>query len=188
MSGADDDLRARLERLEIRAEVTELLARYCRALDTRDQQLYATVFASDVRFRRTADGTEDRGRDALWEYLMAILAPMGPTLHTTTNSLEIGLDEDGRITSEHVGFAEHAVGDELVEAALTYRHTYARDAGGGLRITYRAIEPWYFARASDLHRHYGSRRAFWWQGTPPPTLPESSAAWQAFHGPSGAPA
>ena len=148
----------------------------------------ATVTDPTVLVTGAASGIGAAVVDALREYLMAILAPMGPTLHTTTNSLEIGLDEDGRITSEHVGFAEHAVGDELVEAALTYRHTYARDAGGGLRITYRAIEPWYFARASDLHRHYGSRRAFWWQGTPPPTLPESSAAWQAFHGPSGAPA
>jgi hypothetical protein len=185
VAGGAEDLDARLERLELRAEITELLARYCRALDTRDRDLFDTVFAAQVRFRRTADGTFDSGRDALWSYIMAILGPMGPTLHTSTNSLEVSVDGDGVISSQHVGLAEHAVDDELVRAALTYRHGYRREVGEGLRIVSRLVEPWYFARASDLQRHYGSRRGYWWRGDAPPTLPESSPAWQAFHAAGG---
>ena len=168
--------------IEARVEIIELLARYCRAIDTRDPVLFATVFTDDVQFRRTADGTFGTGRDALWEYIVAILGPMGPTLHTTTNSLEVEYHEGGVIHSQHVGFAEHAVDDELVVAALTYHHQYEHMPDGRLRISSRIVEPWYFARARDLIDHYGSRRGYWWTGSPPDeTLPESAPTWQRFH-------
>lgn len=176
-----DGLAARIETLEVRAEATELLARYCRSLDTRDRSLFDSVFHDDVRFRRTADGSFAQGRAALWDYIMAILTPMGPTLHTTTNSLEITRRDDGTIASTHLGFAEHSVDDELVVAALTYRHAYGRGTDGALRITTRVVDPWYFARADDLHHHYGTRRDHWWSGAPPETLPESSPSWRRFY-------
>lgn len=171
----------RVARLEARVDVEELLARYCWALDTRDEDAFLEEFTSDVEFRRTDDGSLGRGSRALWGYIIDILGPMGPTLHVTTANLLVEVSGE-LVSSRHLGLAEHSVGDELVVAALSYHHDYRRGSDGRLRISRRAVVPWYFSRACDLARHYGDRRRFWWNGvTPARTLPHDDPAWQRFH-------
>lgn len=179
-SEATFEQQVRLERLEARADVQEVLARYCWALDTRDREAFLAEFTPDVRFLRTSDGSASEGSSLLWEYVLDIIGAMGPTLHITTSNLVI-TTSDGIVSSRHLGLAEHAVEERLVVAALTYDHEYRRGHDGRLRISRRVVTPWYFVDADDLVNHYGSRRDMWWRGAPPRiTLPEGNDSWRAF--------
>jgi hypothetical protein len=174
----DDALRDRLWRLETRVAVEERIARYCFAIDLRDRAALLDCFTEDVKFRRS-DGSFDRGRERLWDYFVAALGDMGPTWHLPFNNLVVEFEGPDRVSSRHYGYAEHALEDRLVVAAMTYRHEL-RAEGGTWRISRRVVDFWYFCDADELVRRYGSRSALWWRGTPPRQWPEAAATYRDF--------
>jgi hypothetical protein len=171
-------LEQRIERIEHRIEITELIARYCFTLDLRDIDALMGCFTEDAEFRRS-DGTFESGRDKLRQYYIDNLKIMGPTLHSPQGNLIIEIDGPHTASSRHYGLAEHAVNDELVVAAMTYHHSYRRVDGSWL-ISRRVVDFWYFAAAHDLIDHYGTRQDHWWRGTPGPQWPFAAETYKNF--------
>lgn len=82
MSWADDQL-------QIRA----LLARYARGVDTKDWELYRTVFTEDAHIDYTSAGAIAGGREAVIDWLSAGFATIPWSMHYITN-IEAAIDGD----------------------------------------------------------------------------------------------
>lgn len=173
------DLETRLRRVEGRTAIEERIARYCFAIDARDLTALADCFTEDIEFRRQ-DRTFGQGREELMAMLVGFLKGFGPTWHVPFNNLVVDHTGDDTATSRHYGYAEHAIGEDLVVAAMTYHHDYRREADGQWRMSRRAIDFWYFCEISKLQRGYGTRDQLWWRGAPPPQFPADSPTYQAF--------
>lgn len=171
-------LEERVQRIEDRIAIQELIARYCYTLDLRDLDGMLDCFTDDVELRRS-DGSFVTGKDRLREYYLDNLVGMGPTLHAPYGNLVVEFPTASTARSRHYGYAEHAVDDELVVAMMTYNHDYRREAGGW-RISSRVVDFWYFCRATDLLAHYATRARYWWRGAAPAQLPMAAPTWQSF--------
>jgi ketosteroid isomerase-like protein len=69
------------DQLEIRA----LLARYARGVDTKDWELYRSVFTEDARIDYTSAGAIAGGRDEVVDWLSAGFATIPWSMHYITN-------------------------------------------------------------------------------------------------------
>ena len=77
------------DQLEIRA----LLARYARGVDTKDWQLYRSVFTDDAHIDYTSAGAIAGGRDEVIDWLSAGFATTPWSMHYITN-VEADIDGD----------------------------------------------------------------------------------------------
>ena len=85
------DLRHTADRLEI----AELLARYARAVDRKDWELYRTVFTADAHIDYTSAGGTAAGLEEMCSWLDEALAQFPATQHLVSNviiDLEPGAD------------------------------------------------------------------------------------------------
>ncbi|HLT70183.1 MAG TPA: nuclear transport factor 2 family protein [Acidimicrobiales bacterium] len=82
-----------LQALQDRVEITDLLHRYARALDTKDWDLLASVFTPDAHLDYTSSGCPAGPRDEVVPWLARALEPVPMTQHLITN-VEIDLDGD----------------------------------------------------------------------------------------------
>ncbi len=88
-SQVDEDLEARVTRLEAVEEIRQLVARYALALDGRDVATLVSLFVPDVEVH---DGR--RGREALAEWFDPTLRPYRTTFHLIGNHVIDLVDDD----------------------------------------------------------------------------------------------
>jgi SnoaL-like domain len=79
--------------LSDKIEIHELIARYARGVDTKDWDLYRTVFTPDALIDYSLSGAAVGPRDEVAAWLEAGLAPMPWMQHFVTN-FEVELDGD----------------------------------------------------------------------------------------------
>ena len=104
-------LERRIRRIEDREAIRELVGRYGLAMDNKDFDLVAKIFAPDARFG-WVDGTFDIvGRDAIVAMYSTRLATAGPSFHFTHDQF-IDWDpvDDNRATGLVLAHAETAAG------------------------------------------------------------------------------
>ena len=144
------DLETRLRRLEDRAEIHELLARYANACDDRDMVALADCFSADFEFDSVAGHVV--GRDAAMNYYHERLGMYGVTFHIphTLVLKELGADTARGLVTSH---AEMEIEHELFVTAFRYHDHYVRE-GGRWRFRVRGVRAFY---AMPLHRAEGRR-------------------------------
>ncbi len=158
MADERDDIRARLDRLESRDEIRQLISKYALALDMRDMDAMANLFVEDV-----AAGAGKRGRQALRDWLDDTMRKQfdGTSHHVGTTIIEF-VDADnavGIVYSKN----EHETGPEWVIMQMMYYDTYRREAG---RWCFRRRQPLYWY-ATDLNRPPIGARKMRWPGREP---------------------
>jgi hypothetical protein len=149
-SPARGELEARLRRLEDRAELRELTARYTLAIDDRDYQTLARLYASNAVYEGPFGRAE--GRRQVVDYVASRMDLYGPTVHTP-HSQVLEFDEDpdraSGIVTSHV---EMSMGGKSVLGAARYYDEYSREEGSwrffrrDLKFTY--VMPWEDASTS----------------------------------------
>lgn len=82
-----------VQELHDKIEIYELLARYARGVDTKDWELYKSVFTPDAFIDYSSAGAATGPRDEVAAWLAEGLEPIGMTQHFVTN-VEIDLDGD----------------------------------------------------------------------------------------------
>lgn len=87
MSGADP------RRISDELEITALLNRYARAVDSKDWVLYRSVFTDDATVDYTSAGAVAGGRDEVADWLAAGFAAIEMSMHYITN-VESDIDGD----------------------------------------------------------------------------------------------
>jgi len=130
-------LEDRISRLEDRAEIQDLAARYFLATDDDDWDVLADCFASNARFE--ASGFEGgSGRDGIVAFLKTARAGMGQTVHTI-NYAHVRLTGERTATGVVTAHLELGMGGTTVFAAVRYIDEYLRE-DGRWRIFARAMK------------------------------------------------
>lgn len=120
-------LEDRIRKLEDRAEIQDLVARYFKVTDDDDELALADCFTHDARFLATGfEGSA--GREGVVALLKAARSTMQQTVHTP-NYVHItfnGADAAGGIVMAHL---EIGIGGTTVYAAVRYLDEYRREDG-----------------------------------------------------------
>lgn len=158
MTDEPGDIAARLDRLESRDEIRQLISKYSLALDMRDMDAMANLFVPDVKA-----GQGRSGRQALRDWLDDTMRKQfdGTSHHVGTTVIEF-VDADnavGIVYSKN----EHETGAEWVVMQMMYYDTYARVGG---RWFFRRRQPLYWY-ATDLNRPPVGGRKMRWPGREP---------------------
>lgn len=178
-----DDLTARIRRLEDRAEIIELPARYCLACDDRDIDGLVDLFCSDGTFRHGDGTTLVTGADALRAFYRERLSTMGVTIHSVHSSVitSTGPDTASAVVQGHV---ELDLQGRTVIGGLRYLDDYARH-DGRWRFAQRDLCYWYQVPADERVRSLSSQLRRWWPADPVATvLPDQVPTWRSFHDPT----
>lgn len=152
------EILARLDRLESRDEIRQLISKYSLALDMRDMDAMVNLFPEDV-----AVGRGKSGRPALKGWFSETLSTQfdGTSHHVGTTIIEFA-DPDhavGVVYSKN----EHETGPEWVIMQMMYYDHYERIAG---RWYFRRRQPLYWY-ATDLNKPPIGARKMRWPGREP---------------------
>lgn len=134
MSGARTDmhvdLEARVRRIEDREAIRRLVSLYTLAMDDRDMDLAARIFARDAVLTYPGGSPLFRGRDAIVAFYRERLAPTGPSFHFTHDQIVEWDDGDpDRATGLVACHAETSGGGRQFISAIRYEDVYVREDG-----------------------------------------------------------
>ena len=159
----EKDLEARLRRLEDRAELGELVARYALAVDDRDFETLAMLFTRGCVFDNVK-GVE-QGRERVVAYYRERLAEFGPSYHIPhMQTLDFsGPDAASGTVMAH---AELAIDGVTYAVALRYLDHYLREEGRW-RFQERKVRQLYAMPLAELPGGLAQALRKRWPGTEP---------------------
>ena len=76
-----------------RGDITALLYRYARAVDTKDWELYRSVFTDDAVIDYSSNGIPAGSRDDIADFLAKAFTAIPMSMHYITN-IEVDVDDD----------------------------------------------------------------------------------------------
>ncbi|WP_323763978.1 nuclear transport factor 2 family protein [Marinovum sp.] len=178
MNARQEEILARLDRIESREEIRQLPSKYALALDMRDMDALVGLFPEDVRA-----GKGRTGRAALKAWFTETLSQQfdGTSHHVGSQVIEF-LDPDtavGIVYSKN----EHETGADWVIMQMMYHDRYERIGG---RWFFRSRQPLYWY-ASDLGKPPVGERKMRWPGREPYSgnyhalFPSWAAFWSGLH-------
>lgn len=176
------DIEARLQRLEDRNAILDLIARYYNAVDDRDITAVGSLFCEDGVFGRYNGTDRAEGRDAIVAFYNERLALVGPSFHYPHAHL-IEFQSDTQATGVVTAHAEMGVQDKLVITGFRYQDRYRKDPDGEWRFLERITRFYYMMTHDELHDHYSDEIRIRWPGEPMPAdLPDGLDTWKRFKG------
>lgn len=126
-----------LQTLSDRAEISDVLTRYTRAIDTGEWDLLDTVFTPDAQIDYTESGGIAASYDVVAPWLAEMLPAFFPKRMHTLGQLDIRLDGDDPDAATCSAYfhnpmpmADGAGGEKIVEVGGIYHHTLVRTADG----------------------------------------------------------
>ena len=176
----------RVERLEARAEIGELVSAYAIACDEHDMDRLSALFTADARFDSPNGIMKAEGRDAIAEMFVRMFRVRGPAYHWTHDRFVAfdDADPDGA-TGIVLSHAETSPDGRTSLAAMRYHDVYRRVDGRWL-FGRRTIRFLYYVPAADYASVFGSTRRVNAGGRQlDADYPESLASWQRFKGAHG---
>ena len=180
-----DDLLRRIRRLEDRAEIGELVARYCLVMDDRDMSAMPEIFTPDVVVRSSDGVMHSVGLPAVMEMFRGRFSVLGPSNHFTHDRIVRFDDDDSDAASGIVlAHAEMNRKGQPMLAAIRYADRYRR-AGGRWRIAERVMSFFYYVPTAEYLDALGpglARRMRAYDEARPADWPESLASWQKYYG------
>jgi ketosteroid isomerase-like protein len=174
-------IEARLRRLEDRAELAELIARYALAVDDRDLDAIAALFTPDGAFRSRDGVMEARGTQAVLEQFRGRFRALKLSNHFSHDHVFTFGDDPDAATGLVTAHAEVWRNGRALIGALRYQDAYRRHQGRWcfadrllFFLYYLPVEEYASALGDPLRqRAYGDRR--------PADFPESLPTWQQYH-------
>ena len=156
-------LKQRVRALEDRAEITELVARYGRAVDDRDWDALAEQYTPDAVF--DSAGGRSQGIDAIVEYYKDRTSAYVASYHYP-HSHEIELLGTDRARGLVCAHAELTIEGETVLVALRYHDDYRR-VDERWRFYERVTKMLYVLKLSELPTGLAQRLRVRWPGLQP---------------------
>jgi SnoaL-like domain len=175
-------MKQRIARLEARAAIRELVARYCFTIDERDIEGIGECFTRGGSFR-SLDGVMNAvGREAVITQFHGRFAVLGPSNHFTHDHL-IEFDErDAALATGIVNsHAEVVRNGEPMLASLRYHDEYRLEEGRW-RFHVRTLAFFYYLKPLDYRSAFGdSLRNRAYQNPQAADFPESLPTWQRYY-------
>jgi uncharacterized protein (TIGR02246 family) len=138
----------RIQRLEERFAISDLVASYCSAIDERDLARFVSLFTEDAVLRHRDGVMRLDGKPAIEAYYTQRFADYGYTFHyphACTVKFEGPDEARGSVT----GHAEMSIEGQLVLAAIRYTDRYRR-IDGAWRFAERELAFGYYMKLSEL--------------------------------------
>lgn len=170
-SAVPADLADRIDRLESREAIRQLVSHYGVLIDSRDLDGLTRLFVEDVRVTR-----ESRGHPAMSAHLEGLCRQFTTSIHFVGNQTVTFLDRDH---AEGVVYcrAEHEVGDQWIVMAIQYWDRYERRSDTW-QFTGRKVKHWY--AVDMLERPVGPDKTRWSTPGGPATIPDDYPSWARF--------
>jgi hypothetical protein len=159
-----DGIEARLQRLEDRASLDDLVVRYFVAADGDDYEGIGDCFTDDATFG--SSGTVNGlGREAIVDFIRTARGHMGLTVHTPNYALYTFRDDDSAkgLVGAHL---ELILGGEMLFGAVRYVDTYRRNSNGW-RIAERDMRTIYIAPWREVDISMASAAPVRWPAMAP---------------------
>jgi uncharacterized protein (TIGR02246 family) len=173
-------LRRRVERLEARAEIGELVSAYAVACDEHDMPRLIALFAPDARFTSGAGFMEASGRDAISAMFTRMFSIRGPAYHWTHDHFIRFSDDPDTATGLVLSHAETSPDGVGSLAAMRYEDSYRRLEGRWL-FQSRKIQFLYYVPVRDYATVFNTLNRVSVGGERiAADYPESLPEWQAF--------
>jgi uncharacterized protein (TIGR02246 family) len=173
-------LAERVQRLEDRFAISDLVASYCTAIDDRDLDKFLSLFTKDASLRHADGVMRLTGLAAISDYYTTRFAGYGVTVHYP-HAQTVVFEGPDRARGTVTGHAEMSVEGELVLAAIRYTDAYRREPAGW-RFAARELAFWYYMKFSDLPAGFADElRKHYRGGRIPAELPESLPTYRAWH-------
>lgn len=174
------DLRARVEKLEARAEIAELVSAYAIACDDHDMPRLMSLFTQDAVLDSPSGLMHAIGKPAIEALFIATFKIRGPAFHWTHDHFVVfdrGPEEASGIVLAH---AETSPNNEVSLAAMRYADVYCQVDGRWL-FARRQINFLYYVPAKDFPQSLTTPTRITVSGRSlPADYPERTAAWQEF--------
>lgn len=175
-----DDLRARLDRLEARNEIAELVSGYAVACDEHDMPRLVGMFTENACFDSPSGLMEAKGRVAIDAMFVKLFKIRGPACHWTHDHFVTFGTNPSEATGLVFSHAETSPHAEMSLAAMRYEDVYRREEGHWL-FARRRISFLYYLPARDFAQALVSPMRLTVSGRRQQAdYPESLPSWQAF--------
>lgn len=143
---AEESLERRIARLESRAEIAELLARYAFLIDDHEFDALGELFTPDARFG--SPGSTHVGREAIVANYRALGELYPVTLHEARGFV-LDFTDDDHARGEVQGFSEQASARHTVITSFRYYDKYIRH-NGRWRFASRQVRTLYAMTHAEL--------------------------------------
>ena len=175
------DLTRRVEELESRVQISDLISTYAIACDERDVPRLGDLFTTDARFDSPSGLMVADGRAAIVEMFVAILKARGPGYHWTHDHfIRFDRGSPDAASGLVLSHAETTPNGTVSLAAMRYDDEYRREAGVW-RFAKRSIHFLYYVPASEFSNSLNeSKRLVAGDRRLAADFPETLSAWQAF--------
>lgn len=145
----DLDLATRLDRVESRQELHELVSNYCHGVDKHDEATFMGIWHDDAVWAIGPPFGDFSGKDEVRRALVEVIWPAwNSTHHWTTNSV-FDVDGDRATGVCDVGMQGEAADGTTTFVSATYTDRFERRAGRW-GIVHRGVEIHYFAPAPGI--------------------------------------
>ena len=176
-----NDFARRIDRLEARAAIGELVSAYAIACDEHDMPRLTSLFTVDASFDSPSKLMVAQGREAIAALFVKLFQIRGPAFHWTHDRfVEFDESNPDRATGLVLSHAETTPNGVVSIAAMRYDDVYRREGGRWL-FARRTINFLYYVPVSEFPNALNSPRRLA-VGTERRTAdyPEALAAWQQF--------
>ena len=177
-----EELRKRVERLESRAEISELISSYAIACDEHDIPRLGALFTEDAVFDTPSRLMVANGRKAIIEMFIQVLGIRGPGYHWTHDHfIRVDAANPDQATGIVLSHAETSPHKRPSLAAMKYEDKY-RKVSGRWHFEKRVLSFLYYVPAAEyLTALTGDLRLVTATGERMKAdYPESLACWQEF--------
>ncbi|MBT5053276.1 MAG: nuclear transport factor 2 family protein [Gammaproteobacteria bacterium] len=181
-------LAARLDRLESKDAIRDIVTAYAIACDEHDMPRLMNLFTVDACFDAPNGSMVANGKAAIQTLFEKTFKIRGPAYHWTHDvTLEIDSADPNRGTGLVLSHAETTPNGVVSIAAMRYQDDYRRESDGQWRFAKRVISFLYYVPASDYSQGLNHPDRVVMGGSRlKADYPEALPAWQAFidaHGP-----
>ena len=177
------DLETRIDRLESRFEIAELVGAYCSTCDSRDMLGMAAIFTEDIVMESSDGGMNSCGKDEVIAMFNRVLGIRGPGFHWThDHTVKFDNDDPNLATGTVEAHAETSPNFVVSISALRYHDTYRRE-GGIWRFAKRSLTFFYYVPIAEfINRFKELERVLapvGWRAADYPDKLDSWKEWQA---------
>ncbi len=176
-----EELLRRVEKLEARAEIGELVSAYAIACDEHDMPRLSSLFAEDAVYDSPSGYLKATGRKEICDMFIRVFKLRGPGYHWTHDHF-VHFDEarPNEATGTVLSHAETLPGPEVSLSAMRYQDAYRRVDGHWV-FARRSISFLYYVPAKEYPQVFHSPMRVVLAGKRVAAdYPEALPAWQAF--------
>lgn len=177
----DNDILKRIEVLESKDAIRELVSNYAESCDRQDLKALEKIFTEDAEFDSPNGSLKSKGRQSILDMYHEVFLSRGPSFHWTHDiSVVINSDDADLAEGTVYSHAETTRDGVASLAAMRYDDIYSKKEGKW-KFSKRTINFFYYVKTEDyLESLNDPMRVSMGEGKIAADIPESIPSWAEF--------